>query len=408
MLGDVQNAVIVYSRSLGSSGNSVVRAMSLSLPNTIETIVTATSPNRVSNVSISPRSVRLNSQNQLQFLIAWNQRLDSSLPWDVAYTSIESDSTTEIGSARVISNTFELGPPSVSDYGVYQGRSRAGITYTSLSPTTGEDVLLAIIEDGATPRISPVTSMEGLDSDHKQWSPVVAAIGEHFALAYLQSDPSTPGSRDQLYWTSGGLAGGGTIGLAERRQYVSSNSIDAANPSLALRDLGSTTNPGEGLLAWTSRGNVFGARVQRMDVMVAGWQYCSATNNSAGHPGWMRVIGRPSPTAPTLRLEAYQLPTGSFGYFLCSRGLGFTTFVGGSSGHLCLSGSHFGRFAANIQQTTSHGRLVTIADPRALPQAMGAIAVQSGETWCFQAWHRDSNHGNATSNLSNAVAVTFD
>ncbi len=408
VLGDVPNAVVVYTRSAHNSLTTVMRATTLSLPSSIQTLMTVTEPNSIQNVSISPHSARLNSQNQLQYIVAWNQRTNSSLPMDVGYASLESDSTTLIGSARVIMSGFDQGPPKVSDYGVFQGRSRAAITYTNDSPASSEDVVVAIIEDGVAPRISPLTFQESWNSNHKQWSPVVAGVGEHFGVAYLMSDPAQAGSRDHLYWASGGLAGGGGIGLAERRVQVSLNTLDAANPSLTLKDLAGASSPGEGLLTWTSRGTVYGARVAPMDIPVAGWQYCPSRPNSTGRPGWLRVIGRPSPSTSTLRLEAYNLPTGQFGMFFCSRGVGFVPFIGNSSGHLCLSANQFGRFIASLQQTSVHGRLVTVADPRALPQGMGTYAVQSGQTWCFQAWHRDVNHGGATSNLTNAVAVTFD
>jgi hypothetical protein len=43
----------------------------------------------------------------------------------------------------------------------------------------------------------------------------------------------------------------------------------------------------------------------------------------------------------------------------------------------------------------------------ALPTPTGLIAAVAGETWNFQAWHRDSVGGAATSNLTDAVAITY-
>ena len=42
-----------------------------------------------------------------------------------------------------------------------------------------------------------------------------------------------------------------------------------------------------------------------------------------------------------------------------------------------------------------------------LPQPMGTVAAQGGETWYFQLWHRDVVNGNASSNFSNACALYF-
>ena len=36
------------------------------------------------------------------------------------------------------------------------------------------------------------------------------------------------------------------------------------------------------------------------------------------------------------------------------------------------------------------------------------MTIAAGETWSFQTWHRDSAGGQATSNFTDAVGVTFD
>ena len=43
----------------------------------------------------------------------------------------------------------------------------------------------------------------------------------------------------------------------------------------------------------------------------------------------------------------------------------------------------------------------------AVPQPVGTVMVQPGDTWHFQAWHRDASGGQTTSNFTDAVAVTF-
>lgn len=41
-----------------------------------------------------------------------------------------------------------------------------------------------------------------------------------------------------------------------------------------------------------------------------------------------------------------------------------------------------------------------------MPRTMGFVAVQPGDIWYFQAWHRDANPG-PTSHFTDAVSVTF-
>ena len=41
------------------------------------------------------------------------------------------------------------------------------------------------------------------------------------------------------------------------------------------------------------------------------------------------------------------------------------------------------------------------------PTPTGPVAVVAGDTWRFQAWHRDTAGGVATSNFTDGVAVTF-
>ncbi|MCP3913994.1 MAG: hypothetical protein GY711_00380, partial [bacterium] len=48
---------------------------------------------------------------------------------------------------------------------------------------------------------------------------------------------------------------------------------------------------------------------------------------------------------------------------------------------------------------------VGVVDPGALPTAP-ASAILPGETWNFQAWHRDHTPG-LTSNFTEAMSVTF-
>ncbi|MEM9379509.1 MAG: hypothetical protein AAGB93_06110 [Planctomycetota bacterium] len=137
-----------------------------------------------------------------------------------------------------------------------------------------------------------------------------------------------------------------------------------------------------------------------------GTSYCTANPNSTGHPGIQTVIGSAAVADRELTLVASRLPESSFGYFLASRTQGFVAGAGGSAGNLCLGGS-VGRFTSSIFNTGTTGSAAVQANLSAFPTPTGAVAVQPGETWHFQAWHRDSSGGAPTSNFTDAVSVPF-
>jgi hypothetical protein len=48
-----------------------------------------------------------------------------------------------------------------------------------------------------------------------------------------------------------------------------------------------------------------------------------------------------------------------------------------------------------------------IIDANEVPQPNGFMTFLPGETWNFQAWHRDTVGGQSTSNFTDAVSVTW-
>jgi len=100
-------------------------------------------------------------------------------------------------------------------------------------------------------------------------------------------------------------------------------------------------------------------------------------------------------------VTASGLPVNQFGYFLVSPTTGFIASPGNSSGNLCV-GSPFGRLNAFIVSSGLDAAIDVDVDTNALPMNPD-VAVQPGETWHFQCWHRDGS----TSNFSNGLALTF-
>lgn len=143
-----------------------------------------------------------------------------------------------------------------------------------------------------------------------------------------------------------------------------------------------------------------------------GQVFCEpAALNSIGSPGTLSAIGSTSVPVGRLTLRAQDLPVNTFGFFLASRTQGNATAIPGSLGLLCLDGA-IGRFvrAGEIRNSGPFGAFELATDIGALPDpVLGSVAVQAGETWHFQAWHRDVNAmGGASSNLTAGLQVMFD
>jgi len=137
-----------------------------------------------------------------------------------------------------------------------------------------------------------------------------------------------------------------------------------------------------------------------------GTNYCSATPNSTGVPGSISAQGNPVAAANDFTLVASQLPPGQFGIFVTSRFQGFTPNVG--SGNLCLDGP-IGRFQqpSQILQADASGVFSLAIDTGGIPQGNVLVPIASGDSWSFQAWHRDTTATGPTSNLTNGLEVVF-
>ncbi|MEL6712421.1 MAG: right-handed parallel beta-helix repeat-containing protein [Planctomycetota bacterium] len=136
---------------------------------------------------------------------------------------------------------------------------------------------------------------------------------------------------------------------------------------------------------------------------------CPAAANSTGAPGRVLAFGSLAVQDAALTLAADGLPQQQFGIFLASRSAGLAPMAGGGEGTLCLGGA-IGRFnaAGQILFTGTAGRFSLPVDLDAVPQPSAFTAVQSGETWRFQAWHRDvAPGGGGTNQFTDSVALLF-
>jgi hypothetical protein len=137
-----------------------------------------------------------------------------------------------------------------------------------------------------------------------------------------------------------------------------------------------------------------------------GGSFCPApAANSTGASGELTAFGAPDVFENSLNLRASALPQGALGLFLCSLTPGPSTSPGFPY-PLCLGGS-IGRFVTLARSADASGAVTVALDLRSFPQPANPVAVQAGESWYFQAWHRDSGPGVPSSGLTDGVAVTF-
>ncbi|MEL6714534.1 MAG: hypothetical protein AAFP86_12210, partial [Planctomycetota bacterium] len=131
---------------------------------------------------------------------------------------------------------------------------------------------------------------------------------------------------------------------------------------------------------------------------------CDARANSTGAVGRLFARGSDVAADNVLQLRANRLPPQQFGLFLASRRAAADPFNGGL-GTLCLGGT-IGRFngPGQVRATTPAGTLELTVDLTQIPEGGALAAVQPGETWRFQLWHRDVP---GTNQLTGVVAVRF-
>ncbi|QDV09255.1 hypothetical protein Poly30_48120 [Planctomycetes bacterium Poly30] len=134
---------------------------------------------------------------------------------------------------------------------------------------------------------------------------------------------------------------------------------------------------------------------------------CTGQPNSTGVGGRTQVLGTPSLADNTATVFATDLPPSTLGFFIASTTTGFVPNASGGQGTLCMGGA-IGRFAraGEVLVSGTDGRMHLELDLGDFPTPTGNTAVVAGETWHFQAWHRDANP-TSTTNFSGSVAVTW-
>ncbi|MEZ6015441.1 MAG: FG-GAP-like repeat-containing protein [Planctomycetota bacterium] len=222
--------------------------------------------------------------------------------------------------------------------------------------------------------------------------------GEFAVASYGYSWNAAPTQNAQLFLFSGTGAllyrVDGALSAAAGGGLVQTGDIDGdGRPELlfdAEFDYG--TNQIRGLVRVITSLSVIGATTT-----------CPVTPNSTGVPARLQVFGTSVLGSDHLHVRASNLPAFALGYLVASQTTQGGVTPPNSQGTLCLGGT-IGRFFAQAGNSGTAGLLFTDIDLANMPSPLSAV--QAGETWTFQAWHRDANP-TTTSNFSEAVTVVF-
>ena len=134
--------------------------------------------------------------------------------------------------------------------------------------------------------------------------------------------------------------------------------------------------------------------------------YCTPAVNSTGQATAI-VASNVDLVGRTMQLDAMNMPSNAFGYFITSLQDGFVANAGGSAGNLCVVGALGRGVGGGVFNSGSTGSFTGLVDMDMIPTPTGMTSVMAGETRFFQTWHRDSLLGLSTSNFSDGVRVTF-
>jgi hypothetical protein len=159
-------------------------------------------------------------------------------------------------------------------------------------------------------------------------------------------------------------------------------------------------------VAWSGNLQAEVGLVRNLRFGTFGQEYCEAVPNSTGSEGHLRALGDPSLGQGALRLAVTEVPAFQSVLVLAGRTRTSVFPVPSSVGRLCVGGP-LGRFAGQVLASGPAGQAWLDVDLGQLPTPTGAVAAQPGETWTFQAWHRDAGPSGPSSNFTRAVAVVF-
>lgn len=275
------------------------------------------------------------------------------------------------------------------------------------------DIFAVVAEDGSANAARSLTAMQDVDINDEQSEPRVAFEGADYVVTYRGEHPSGGWN---LYSTALNVTSDGSqlrTGLSERKNIVSVEDGTVGASAITSDFFGAALTGTETLTVWTAEGSsgtdgdIHGAVIVELSSIVVGSQYCEANDNQTGTSGWLTAtaVAR-SAAVLSVGVRAFSLPPNQFCLFIAGQGTDVTPNAGGSAGDLCISGG-LGRYNGQVQNSGPAGQATLVMRPDNIPTPSGSTAFAPGDTWNFQCWSRDVENGMATSNFTNAVAVTL-
>ena len=281
------------------------------------------------------------------------------------------------------------------------------------TPSPQEDTLVIFCRNSV--RVSgfqpiELQRREHADLDMTQGRARIGTTATDFVVTYVESDGF---SSPTALITTFDLTEGRFIAISERRTIVSETPTLFTDIPMASRFSGGLTGSRYLGLGWSefngSDMDAHGARFTASAPFAQAFQYGYGNANSTGDRSFLTMYGERD-TVTTKTLSASALPAGSFGFFICGPDFNNVPNPGGSEGVLLVGGS-IGRYVAagEILSSGTDGAFELEIDPTNLPQPTGFVAAAAGDTWQFQAWHRDTGTGGGgpTSNFTNGVTMLF-
>lgn len=270
---------------------------------------------------------------------------------------------------------------------------------------------------GNTPVVSGlqnITFMEHVDFLLDQREPDVACTGDRWVIT---QNAVYPGFTDYVIRATTVNVVGSGVGISERFEALTQTFDETLTPKTASRHEAGLSGDLEAFTGWIQQttfgqpGDVYGALHAASPANTCAAQFVSCYGNPNGtfndYRAFLWVEGDFSTTG-TKRLHAVDVHANAFGYFLASLQTQGGVTPPGSAGVLCLGGA-IGRYSNFVLNSGGSASFFLDINPAAISQPTGAVPAMSGQTWFFQAWHRDVPPGGGapTSNFTNAAGIPF-
>jgi hypothetical protein len=341
--------------------------------------------------------------------VAWERQYNTS-DWDIRGAQVNRDGTITTPSFSVdFSPANDLRPDASPPLQFTLTGRPYLITYQRYDGADW-DIYASALKGSTRIDFANLSHLWSLGSAEHEGSPSIDTNGKQFALAYHRSYNLSASDFD-TYVASVYLAGD-QLRVGEQPVNVAFSITFEGYPQICAERSGGAVSDNLGVVwgDYSPEGNIEAAYYYLpAGFGVIGDNYCSANVNSVGSFGFTEASGTSYVSRNELFLHAGQLPLNATLFFITSATQGFVANPSGSAGNLCL-GSAIGRYVGpgQIQNTGSSGTASLLLNLTQHPTATGLVSVTAGQTWNFQAWHRDTTAGGGTtSNFTNATSVLF-